>query len=154
MNVNILNNLIRATSDIFKMTMNVELKSGKPALVSSPITEEPVCILVGTTGELRGQVVLSFTKEIALDISQRMMMGMGSGVFDELAKSALQEIGNMTMGTFSTLLSQQDIIIDITPPALIEAESIKLSGDKGIKLQLIDDTNSIVVNLTIMLKEN
>lgn len=154
MNVVVLNKLIAAADSVSQMMLNVELRSGKPQLMDKPIAEESVCILVGTTGELRGQVVISCNQDVALRAANRMMQGMGSGQWDELAQSALQEFGNMMMGTFSTLLSQDEINIDITPPTLIQGQGISLSGEKGIKLPMhnkLDDAD--IIYLTLMLRE-
>ncbi len=155
MNVVVINKLIEAADSVSKMMLNVDLKAGRPQLIDKPLAEESVCILVGTTGELRGQVIISCNHDIALKAANRMMQGMGSGLWDELAQSALQEFGNMMMGTFSTLLSQDEINIDITPPTLIQGQGIMLSGEKGIKLPMhnqLDETD--VIYLTLMLREN
>lgn len=154
MNVVVLNKLIAAADSVSQMMLNIELRAGRPQLMDKAVAEESICILVGTTGELRGQVVISCNQDVALRAANRMMQGMGSGQWDELAQSALQEFGNMTMGTFSTLLSQEEINIDITPPTMIQGEGITLSGEKGIKLPMYNKQDeSDVIYLTLMMRE-
>lgn len=154
MNVAIINKLIEATSNVASMMIGLELSAGRPQLLNIPIAEENVCVLVGTTGELRGQVIISCDREVALRAANRMMQGMGSGQWDEIAQSAIQEFCNMMMGTFSTLLSQEEIHIDITPPTLIQGEGIQLSGDRGIKLPMTSKSDEKdVIYLTLMFKE-
>jgi chemotaxis protein CheX len=152
MNVQVINLIIKAIKNTSNMTIQTEVENGKPKLVGSPVPEEGICVLVGTTGELKGQVVLSFEKEKALEISNKMMQGLGSGEWDKMAKSAIREFANMTLGTFSTLLNQEEINIDITPPTLIEGKGIELSGEKGIKVPILNN-NEKFMSLTIMLKD-
>ncbi len=154
MNVVVINKLIEATGNVASMMLGIELSAGRPQLLNIPIAEENVCVLVGTTGELRGQVIISGNRDVALKAANKMMQGMGSGEWDEIAKSAIQEFCNMMMGTFSTLLSQDELHIDITPPTLIEGEGIRLSGDRGIKLPMMSKLNEAdVIYLTLMFKE-
>ena len=75
-------------------------------------------IMLGVTGEMSGQVCIVFDLNVAKDIASRMMMGMPVDVIDDMAKSALSELGNMIMGNAATLLSNNNLRIDITPPTL------------------------------------
>jgi chemotaxis protein CheX len=153
MDVNVMNALISATNSVMEMTTGIVLKTGKPSLCSAPVYEEPICIIVGITGEQRGQVTISMTRESGIYIAGVMMQGMGSGLLDELTKSALQELSNMTMGTFATLLANKlEMIIDITPPTLIEGENISLSGGPTIRIPMLFDGGEIILNLALKAK--
>jgi len=153
MQAGVINGLLKATTSVFSSATQCELTmAAPPERLSSPMKEEHVCIMVGTTGALRGQVLLSMTEESALSISNAMMGGLGSGNFDEMAKSCLQELGNMIMGNFSTVLSTDNILIDITPPTLIQGSGISISGNTGIRIKLKSDHGELYV--TIMMKDN
>ena len=80
--------------------------------------DDSVIIMIGITGEMRGQVmiVLSYTK--ALEIASKMMMGMPVEKLDEMSISAISELGNMIMGNAATIFSTKGILIDITPPTV------------------------------------
>jgi len=56
------------------------------------------------------------------------MMGMPVNEIDEMAKSALSELGNMIMGNSATLLFNKGVKIDITPPSLVKGTAIEISS--------------------------
>lgn len=95
-------------------------------------------IMLGITGELTGQVCIVFDFDVARDIASRMMMGMPVTEIDDMAKSALSELGNMIMGNAATLLSSNKIMIDITPPTLATGKAKLASPNMtSIKVPLL-----------------
>jgi chemotaxis protein CheX len=74
-------------------------------------------IIVGVTGEMRGQVLIAMSAENACDIASKMCM-MEVREIDDFASSALSELGNMIMGNAATVFSSSGVGIDITPPTL------------------------------------
>jgi len=76
--------------------------------------------------------------DTAKDVASRMMMGMPVDVIDDMAKSALSKLGNMMMGNAATLLSNNNVLIDITPPTLLVGSAILSSPEMAvIKVPLI-----------------
>lgn len=118
MNVNYINPFLEAAIAIVRDACQVELKVGKPYAKMVELTEDTVVILIGVTGEMRGQVVLSIEEKKACEIASRMMMGMPVTALDDMAISAISELGNMIMGNAATILSTKGIGIDITPPTV------------------------------------
>ena len=109
-------------------------------------------ILIGVTGEMRGQVVLSIDEKKACEIASRMMMGMPVPELDDMAISAISELGNMIMGNAATILSTKGIGIDITPPTLCRgAMKISQTYAKNICIPMSSD-GSMVLELDIALK--
>lgn len=154
MKADILNALIEAVKNVYGATGLGEFKMlGKPEFVSQPVSSESVCVLIGTTGDLQSQIVFSYTKITALEIANSLMMGLGSGELDEMSKSAIQELSNMTLGTFATLITNLNYKIDITIPTLLIGEGMQISSStRGIKLRLGND-NGVGIVVTVMLKE-
>ena len=105
MNVNYINPFLEAAIAIVKDACQVELKIGKPYAKMVELTEGTVVILIGVTGEMRGQVVLSIDEKKACEIASRMMMGMPVPELDDMAISAISELGNMIMGNAATVFS-------------------------------------------------
>ncbi len=66
---------------------------------------------------MKGQAMIAFENRIACDIASKMMM-MPIIVMDDLARSAISELGNMIMGNTATIFSTKGIAIDITPPTV------------------------------------
>ena len=92
MNVNYINPFLEAAIAIVKDACQVELKIGKPYAKMVELTEGTVVILIGVTGEMRGQVVLSIDEKKACEIASRMMMGMPVPELDDMAISAISEL--------------------------------------------------------------
>ncbi len=76
------------------------------------LEEQRVAVVPGT-------VLLAFHRDVALDVASKMCM-MTVTELDELSKSALRELGNMILGNAATVLSTKNVIIDITPPAIVQ----------------------------------
>ncbi len=112
-----INPFLAAASKILKDMCNVESKVGKPYLKNNSNKTNGVMIMVGVTGDIRGQVIISLEEVVALDIASKMCM-MQVTEIDDLVQSALSEFGNMILGNAATLLFSNNIGIDITPPTV------------------------------------
>lgn len=117
MNVNYINPFIQASKSVLESVLGVEIRIDRPRV--SPIVFEDTAeiVLIGITGEVKGQIFLGFNKAVACRIAGAMMY-MEVAEMDELAESALSELCNMIMGNTATVFSQTNIRIDITPPTL------------------------------------
>ena len=143
------NSFIKATFEIIKMAAQIELKTGKPFVQVNPFHATEVIIVVGITGEIRGQAMISIPGSMAKHIASNMMMGMPVDELDDMAKSALQELGNMIMGNAATLLYNEGVKIDITPPTLMLGSNIEISGSslRIIGIPLTSDEGQLVLNV-------
>ena len=73
-----------------------------------------------------------------------MMMGMPVTEIDDMAKSALSELGNMIMGNAATLLSNKNFRIDITPPTLgMGSTTLTSPNMTSIKVPLLYDGGEV-----------
>ena len=68
-------------------------------------------IIIGLTGELKGQVLICFDIEAVLDIASKMCM-MPITQMDDLSCSAICELGNMILGNAATLFASDGMGID------------------------------------------
>lgn len=96
-------------------------------------------IMIGVVGEIRGQVCLELSIENAGKIASTMMGGTTVVEMNEIATSAIAELGNMIMGKACTIFSKNKTKIDITPPTI-------LTGDK---INISNKTATIVIPLTL-----
>jgi len=129
MNAEYVNPFLKASIEVLRMAAQIVLNISKPFLSDSPNATESLNIVVGITGEIRGQAVISMSTDMAKIIASNMMMGMPVLEIDEMAQSALSELGNMIMGNSATLFCNSGINIDITTPTLVLGEySSNLSG--------------------------
>lgn len=118
LNVEYINPFLGAATKILKDTCQVDIKIGKPFLRNMEFTDDSLVIIIGVTGEMRGQVMLAFSNPVACDIAGKMMMMPPLPVMDEIGNSAICELGNMIMGNTATLFAAKGIGIDITPPTM------------------------------------
>lgn len=129
MKVEYINPFIEASQSVLKSVANINVELGKPYLKDSPYPSDILAIIIGLTGKLRGQVIFSLSKDIALKVASSMM-GTELKELDELAKSAVAEAANMILGNTATIFFNTGISIDITPPTLLTGDNIKISTNK------------------------
>lgn len=149
-NVEHINPFLMASTKILKEMCYVDAKIGKPYIKNPAFFEDTLIILIGFTGEMRGQAMVAFENSIACDIASKMIM-MPIEVMDELAKSAISELGNMIMGNTATIFSTKGIAIDITPPTVAKGSmSFSTNYASNICVPLTyDDNKTIEIHIAI-----
>lgn len=155
MNVEYVNPFLTAASSVMKDFCNIEVQMGKPYLTRTDFEGDKFLIIVGITGQLTGQCILSMSNETACDIASHMMMGMPVPELNDMAASAVSELSNMILGNTATLFSTQGKIIDITPPSICVGKdmSITVSDSKTICVPLHYDDNSKALEINIAIKD-
>ncbi len=116
-NVDHINPFLMASTKILKEMCYIDATVGKPYIKNPAFFDNTLLILIGFTGTMRGQAMIAFENSIACDIASKMIM-MPITEMDDLAKSAISELGNMIMGNTATIFSTKGIGIDITPPTV------------------------------------
>lgn len=116
-NVDYINPFLGATVKVIKDACQMDVTLGKPSLKEAVFTEDELLILMGITGEMKGQAILDFNIPGALEIATKMCM-MPMTELNELSESAICELCNMILGNTATLFSVKGIGIDITPPTI------------------------------------
>ena len=151
-NVEYINPFLMAASSIMKNMCQLDAKVGKPYVKTTEFSSDSIIIMIGVTGEMRGQVVIGFTLDVACDIASKMIM-MPITEMNELSMSAISELGNMIMGNAATILSTKGIGIDITPPTVcMGGISMMTAYSKNICVPLMYGDNK-VIELDIAIKQ-
>jgi len=154
--VKYLNPFIEGASSILNQTCHTEVAMGKPHLKNSPFETDSVAVIIGITGDVKGQVIFTMTTNNAKKIASRMMMGMEVNELDDMSKSAISELTNMILGTTATNFSKLGVTIDITPPSLLLGNAMQISTSKaetlGIPLNMAEIGVDFEIN--IALQEN
>ena len=147
LSVEYINPFLASATSIMKSMCQLDVKIGKPYVKTTEFDKESVAIMIGITGEMKGQVIMAFSYEDALQVASKMMMGMPVAELDEMATSAISELGNMIMGNAATIFSTKGIVIDITPPTLCRGSMtitqtyaqnicVPIQGEIGLALEL------------------
>lgn len=117
-----------------------------------PYKVQQVALIVGITGSIQGQVVISMDRQTALGAAARMMMEDSLDDLDEYAQSALSEMANMITANATISLSDAGFSCDITPPSLVVGEDVEITPRETIKtiaIPLVLTMGSIEVNLSL-----
>ena len=152
MNVEYINPFIEASQAVLKQIAGIDAKLGKVYLKNSPYKSDSVVIIVGLTGNMRGQAIFSLSKSVAMSIASSMMGGMPVTELDEISRSAVSELANMILGNAATILFNRGVSIEITPPSLLMGDNMQVSSDK-LKIicipLLLDDGNVIEIDISV-----
>lgn len=144
MNADHINPFLIAGTQVLKNMCFVDAQIGKPYLKDATFTSDSLVIIIGVTGEMRGQVMIAFENAVACDIASKMCM-MPITQLDELSTSAICELGNMIMGNTATVFSTKGIGIDITPPTVCMGDVAFTTGfAKNICIPIIYDGNKTI----------
>lgn len=150
-NVEYINPFISAAQTVMKDFCQIESTMGKPYLKQAYYEGEMLAVIIGLTGVLKGQVILTMKTEIACKIASKMMMGMPVPELNDMAKSAVSELCNMILGNAATIFSTKNIALDITPPTITLGTnlSFSVSDSKTICVPLNFDDSSLEINIAI-----
>jgi chemotaxis protein CheX len=146
MNVEYINPFIEASRTVLQQIAAIEAKLGKVYLKDSPYKSDNVMVIVGVTGKIRGQVVFTMGKPVAMSIASRMMGGVPVIELDEISKSEISELTNMILGNAATILYNKGIGVEITPPSFLMGDNIEVSSSKlkTICIPLILDDGKVL----------
>ncbi|MBE5940874.1 MAG: chemotaxis protein CheX [Lachnospiraceae bacterium] len=140
-----INPFLQSCITIVESTTMTTLKVGKPMVADLNFKDDTFLLQIGVTGVLKGQVLIVMTYENAKAVASKMMMGMPVETIDEMASSALSELGNMIMGNTATIFSTQGIVMDITPPMAMLGSGFKMQSDiSTLKIPMLDGDNALI----------
>ena len=117
LNAEHINPFLLAAKKVLQDVCFIEAAIQKPILKEASFVDNSWVIMIGVTGEMRGQVLIGMTEVNACSIASKMCMTEIKQI-DDFSASALSELGNMIMGNAATVFSSNGIGIDITPPTL------------------------------------
>jgi chemotaxis protein CheX len=120
--------------------------------VTNKIASLGVMVIVGLAHQFRGNIVYNMSEDSARIIASKMMMGMPVPVFDEMAESAISELGNMLAANAATIFSGQGARVDISPPTLIAGQSYASTtgNQQRIIIELLVDGMPLEVNISVL----
>lgn len=126
------------------------VRIGKMGAKGKDLVDTGVVIILGIVGDVKGNVVYTLSVDSAKRIASTMMMGMPIEQFDDMAKSALQELTNMLTANAATFFSNIGITIDISTPTLLQGEniSIKMNSEPVLCVQLLADDIAVDANIS------
>ncbi|WP_378952641.1 chemotaxis protein CheX [Pelosinus sp. sgz500959] len=143
MDVKLINPILSAFGEIIPQIGFQTIEKKSLSVVGSTFKYDGILISLSVVGPIKGVIMIGMDVDSAKRFASRMMMGMEVLEFDQLAQSAVSEMGNMVCANACTQYSKSGIAgLDISPPILMIAQGgqATLSVPKTIVIHfLVDD---------------
>lgn len=145
-----------ASSVLRDMLLVEDIHMGSPGLKSINQKIKGVSVIVGLAGSVEGSIIIDMDIDTALFVASKLNFEEYVDFDDEETKemvaATLTEVGNIIAGNFVTTLHAKGFVFDITPPAFIYGENMKISN-KGSEALIVPftlpDGKIIEVNIAI-----
>ncbi|MBB6672873.1 chemotaxis protein CheX [Cohnella nanjingensis] len=115
-----INPFLESARMVIEQMVQIRPSTGQLTVKDIQFVDRHVWIQIGLTGQMTGDIVFGLSESVALKIISAMMGGFVITEIDELGKSAISELGNMISGNASTILFNQGVRVDITPPRIVQ----------------------------------
>jgi chemotaxis protein CheX len=133
-----INPFLESARIVIEQVINIRPSTGQLGIKDVKFVEKYVWIQIGMTGQMSGDIVFGLHEEVALKLVSAMMGGYHITEMDEMTQSAISELGNMISGNASTMLYNQGVRVDITPPKLMPAaEAAGFTPKRALTIPLI-----------------
>jgi chemotaxis protein CheX len=126
MKVEYINPFVTAAYNVLEMVLSQKPSKGQLGMRPSVFTSQQCNVITGVTGRIEGQVIYGMSL-LTADKVASTMLGQPIRTFDQLAASAIAELGNMITGNAMSLLSEAGYVCDITPPTIVRGSNVKIS---------------------------
>lgn len=126
MRVEFVNPFVTAAYSVFETVMGSRPERGQLALRNTTFTSQQVTVMAGVSGQVCGTALYGMSLVTAQKIASAMI-GSEVTTLDDMAWSALSELGNMITGNAATLLSNSGYEADISPPSIVRGLEIEVS---------------------------
>ncbi|WP_373232660.1 chemotaxis protein CheX [Cohnella sp.] len=135
-----INPFLESARMVIEQMIQIRPSTGQLSVRDIKFADRHVWIQIGITGHMTGDIVFGLSESVALRMISAMMGGYVITEIDELGRSAISELGNMISGNASTMLYNQGVIVDITPPKIMDSHFTSGYGAKrAIAVPLIMD---------------
>jgi chemotaxis protein CheX len=146
-----INPFLQAFDNVIGQVINVKAVKGNLFVKEGSVKSGDVVITIGVTGDLTGSVILNMSEESAKYIASKMMFGMEVKELDDMAKSAISELGNMIAGNSASFFLDIGKNINITPPSLYTGSNMTIYAYKGKALCVPMKLENYTVEIDISL---
>ncbi len=151
MKVEYINPFVLSATSILEQVAQLKVTRGEVSLRPRMFSTAEVSVLLGVTGDVEGQVIYGLSRDTALAIAKRMMSNLTLEGFDEVACSAIGELGNMITGHATGILEKEGIVIRISSPAIITGQQVSVSSTKGaiLGVPLESEAGTLEINVSL-----
>lgn len=126
MRADYINPFVSASFNVLEALLAQKPSKGQLAMRPSVFTSQQCNVITGVVGRVEGQVIYGMSL-ITADKIASAMIGQPIRTFDQLAASAIAELGNMITGNAMALLSEAGYVCEITPPTIVRGSNVRIS---------------------------
>ncbi|NLA57712.1 MAG: chemotaxis protein CheX [Firmicutes bacterium] len=140
----------KATRDVFRIMMDVDVKRGELRLAKDLIPSREANVIIGATGDLSGSILYSFPKDMTLTMV-KIMSGMELKELDGFVLSALGEVANIISGNAMTYLNSENYRCDISPPHVMvgTSQSLSMATDVALVIPMLSPIGEFEINVSL-----
>lgn len=155
MQIAFVNPFLVAAYSVLEAEVGEIAKRGVPKLESTHYTTQDVTVLLGVTGEVEGVVLYGISEAAAIQLTETMV-GQKQLLFDELAQSAIQELGNMITGRATIELEKAGFQCTLTPPTLLIGRGSILStrAIERVAVPIEINAGTLEISLALQMSES
>ncbi len=128
--VNVGNEIITGTQDVFSTMLMVDLESDVVIENEKCNIQSNLTSMIGLGGDLRGLLAVHCPASVAQAITGAFL-GMDIDELNDDVKDAIGEIANMIAGNLKVSYAKADIDVELAIPTSIVGESFYVSGVVG-----------------------
>ncbi|WP_339323782.1 chemotaxis protein CheX [Paenibacillus sp. FSL W8-0194] len=140
MKAEVINPFLESARLVIEQVIQVSPSTGNLGVKTVEFIQDHIWIQIGMTGQLNGNIMFGIHERVALRMVSVMMGGYVLTEMDEMGQSAISELGNMISGNASTILSNQGVSVDITPPKVVKSEHVtSVFPQKALSIPLVMD---------------
>lgn len=129
--------ILNGTIQSIKAVIPLNLSYTPPTLLSQPYEVVEMAVLIGIVGDMKARIIIDASSHYFSSVGASMF---GMPLEGEMLESFTGELGNMIAGNLCTVVAQQGLEIDITPPTVIVGQS-KLYGFQQAFFLPVEVTN-------------
>ena len=112
MKVEYINSFISALDHTFRTMLDCEVERGQAALKENFSPKYEVSGIIGLSGKAVGTVVLSLSKEVAMQAASHMLMSENTEINDDVV-DAVGELTNMVAGAAKSQLVEYQLMVSL-----------------------------------------
>ncbi|MGQ9455682.1 MAG: chemotaxis protein CheX [Armatimonadota bacterium] len=149
MKADFINPFVKSAFDVLENIIGGSVERGQLSLRKLTFTTQQVTIMMGVNGDVEGVVLYGMSYHTATHIAG-VMIGASVSELDEMATSAIAELGNMITGHATTLLSDSGFETDITPPSVVRGANVEVSTrTPALVIPVVTQYGDIEINVAL-----
>ncbi|GAX91104.1 chemotaxis protein CheX [Effusibacillus lacus] len=132
----IISPFMQSAASILEQMTRVQAEPGTVVASHPELHASYLWILIDLHGAVQASVAFGFVPDTALKIASAMMGGFQLNELDAISQSAISELGNMISGNACSLLSQEGLVVDISPPKLVFGQNVTTASTSAVAVPL------------------